>query len=137
MDVDVKTKFQTNDTRGYNVLAEIPGTDKNLKDEIVMLGAHLDSWPAATGATDNAAGVCAMMEAVRILKAIGIEPRRTIRIALWGGEEQGLLGSKDWVQNRLNDPERIRLYINMDMSADYENQNWKFTESVRHTACGN
>ena len=79
----------------YNAIAEIPGTDK--ADEVVMLGGHLDSWHAATGATDNAIGAAVMMEAVRILKAIGVKPRRTIRVALWGGEEQGLLGSQAYV----------------------------------------
>ena len=79
----------------YNVVAEIPGTDK--KDEVVMLGGHLDSWHAATGATDNAIGAATMMEAARILKAIGVKPRRTIRVALWAAEEQGLLGSKAYV----------------------------------------
>jgi Zn-dependent M28 family amino/carboxypeptidase len=79
----------------YNVIAEIPGTDK--ANEIVMLGGHLDSWHAATGATDNAVGAATMMEAVRILKSIGVKPRRTIRVALWAGEEQGLLGSKAYV----------------------------------------
>jgi carboxypeptidase Q len=81
----------------YNAVAEIPGTDK--KDEVVMLGGHLDSWHAATGATDNAIGCAVMMEAARILKSIGIQPRRTIRVALWGGEEQGLLGSKAYVKD--------------------------------------
>jgi carboxypeptidase Q len=123
MEVDVKTKFQTADTKGYNVIAEIPGTDKNLKDEIVMLGAHLDSWPAANGATDNAAGVCAMMEAVRILKAIGIKPKRTIRIALWSGEEQGLLGSRGYIAKTFGDAvtkkmlpahEKFSVYFNLD-----------------------
>jgi hypothetical protein len=80
----------------YNAIAEIPGTDK--KDEVIMLGGHLDSWHAATGATDNAIGCAVMMEAARILKAIGVQPRRTIRVALWGGEEQGLLGSKAYVR---------------------------------------
>jgi hypothetical protein len=80
----------------YNVIAEIPGTDK--KNEIVMLGGHLDSWHAATGATDNAIGCAVMMEAARILKAVGLKPRRTIRVALWSGEEQGLLGSKAYVR---------------------------------------
>ena len=79
----------------YNAIAEIPGTDK--ADEVVMLGGHLDSWHAATGATDNAIGCAVMMEAARILQAIGVKPRRTIRVALWGGEEQGLLGSKAYV----------------------------------------
>src|ERR1041384_8886396 len=76
----------------YNVVAEIPGTD--LKDEIVLLGAHFDSWHSGTGATDNAAGSAVCMEAVRILQSLGLKPRRTIRIALWTGEEQGLLGSR-------------------------------------------
>jgi hypothetical protein len=80
----------------YNVVAEIPGTDK--QDEVVMLGAHLDSWHAATGATDNAIGAAIMMEAIRVLQAVGAGPRRTIRLALWGGEEQGLLGSKAYVK---------------------------------------
>lgn len=84
-------------TTSYNAIAEIPGTDK--RDEVVMLGGHLDSWHAATGATDNAIGCAVMMEAARILKAIGVKPRRTIRVALWGGEEQGLLGSKAYVKD--------------------------------------
>ena len=104
LDVDVKTAFNEKDTKGYNVVAEIKGTDPALKDEIVMLGGHLDSWQAATGATDNAAGCSVMMEAVRILKALNIQPRRTIRIALWGGEEQGLLGSRGYVKNHFADP---------------------------------
>ena len=103
MDVDVKTVFNDKDTKGYNVVAEIRGTDPSLKDELVMLGGHLDSWQAATGATDNAAGCAVMMEVVRILKALHVQPRRTIRIALWGGEEQGLLGSKGYVKNHFAD----------------------------------
>jgi carboxypeptidase Q len=123
MDVEVKTKFQTADTKGYNVIAEIPGTDKNLKDEIVMLGGHLDSWHGATGATDNAAGSAVMMEAVRILKALGIQPRRTIRIALWSGEEEGIFGSKGYVKKTFGDPATMQLlpahakfssYFNLD-----------------------
>ncbi len=98
LDVDVKTAFNQKDTKGYNVIAEIKGTDPSLKEEIVMLGGHLDSWQAATGATDNAAGCAVMMEAVRILKTLNVQPRRTIRIALWGGEEQGLLGSRGYVK---------------------------------------
>ncbi len=80
----------------YNAVAEIPGADRG--DEVVMLGGHLDSWHAATGATDNAVGCAVMMEAARILKAVGVRPRRTIRVALWSGEEQGLLGSKAYVR---------------------------------------
>ena len=83
-------------TTSFNAIAEIPGSDR--KDEVVMLGGHLDSWHAATGATDNAIGCAVMMEAARIIKAIGVKPRRTIRVALWGGEEQGLLGSKAYVK---------------------------------------
>jgi Zn-dependent M28 family amino/carboxypeptidase len=79
----------------YNTVAEIPGSD--LKDEVVMLGGHMDSWHAGTGATDNAAGVSVAMEAVRILQTLNLKPRRTIRVALWSGEEQGLLGSRAYV----------------------------------------
>jgi hypothetical protein len=103
----------------YNVVAELPGTDKS--DEIVMLGGHLDSWHAATGATDNAIGCAMMMEALRILKAIGVKPRRTIRVALWGGEEQGLLGSQAYVKEHFGSfenpkPEYNKLvaYFNID-----------------------
>jgi hypothetical protein len=99
LDVDVQTAFSNPDAKGYNVVAEIKGTDPKLKDELVMLGGHLDSWHGATGATDNAAGCTVMMEAVRILKALGVKPRRTIRIALWSGEEEGLLGSRAYVRN--------------------------------------
>jgi carboxypeptidase Q len=94
LEVNVKTTF-TDEPSAANTIAEIPGTDK--KGEVVMLGAHMDSWHGGTGATDNGAGVAATMEAVRILKAIGVKPRRTIRIALWSGEEQGLLGSRGYV----------------------------------------
>jgi hypothetical protein len=97
-DLDVKSSFQDKDLQGYNVIAEIEGTDPLLKDEVVMIGAHLDSWQAGTGATDNASGSAVMMEAMRILKAIGVNPRRTIRIGLWSGEEQGLLGSRGYVK---------------------------------------
>ena len=109
LDVDVKTAFDEKDTKGYNVIAEIKGSDPALKDEIVMLGGHLDSWQAATGATDNAAGCAVMMETVRILKTLGVQPRRTIRIALWGGEEQGLLGSRGYVKNHFADPGTMEL----------------------------
>jgi hypothetical protein len=96
LEVNVANTFYDNDPMQYNTVAEIPGTDK--KDEVVMLGAHLDSWHSGTGATDNGAGSVVMMEAVRILKALDLKPRRTIRIALWTGEEQGLLGSQNYVQ---------------------------------------
>jgi hypothetical protein len=96
LELDVKATFHDADLMGYNTVAEIPGTDK--RDEIVIAGAHLDSWHAATGATDNATGVAVVMEAVRILKALGVQPRRTIRVALWTGEEQGLHGSREYVK---------------------------------------
>lgn len=96
LELDIVNRTFPEGKTTYNVVAEIPGTDK--KDEIVMLGAHLDSWHSATGATDNAVNVAVMMEAVRILKALGLQPRRTVRIALWSAEEQGLLGSKAYVK---------------------------------------
>ncbi|MES1216103.1 MAG: M20/M25/M40 family metallo-hydrolase [Bacteroidota bacterium] len=109
IEANIKTKFFTDDFKGYDVVAEIPGTDAVLKDELVILGGHLDSWQAATGATDNAAGCAVMMEAIRILKTIGVQPRRTIRIVLWSGEEQGLLGSKGYVKNHFADPAKMEL----------------------------
>ena len=123
MDVDVKTKFQTKDLQGYNVVAEIPGTDPALKDEVVMIGAHLDSWQTGTGATDNASGSSVMLEAMRILKTLGIQPRRTIRIGLWSGEEEGLLGSRAYVKKTFGDVatmqvtpahEKFSTYFNID-----------------------
>ena len=96
VELNVTNTFYDDDLMQYDTVAEIPGTDK--KDELVMLGAHLDSWHAGTGATDNGAGTVVMMEAVRILKALEIKPRRTIRIGLWSGEEQGLLGSQHYVE---------------------------------------
>jgi hypothetical protein len=123
MEADVKTKFYDKDIKGYNVVAEIAGTDPVLRDDIVMIGGHLDSWQGATGATDNAAGCAVMMEVVRILKATGLQPRRTIRIALWSGEEQGLHGSRNYVKNHFADPadmilkpghDRISAYYNLD-----------------------
>jgi carboxypeptidase Q len=121
LDVDVKTKFQTKDLQGYNVIAEIPGTDPTLKDEVVMLGAHLDSWQTGTGATDNASGSAVMMEAVRILKAIGAQPKRTIRIALWSGEEQGLLGSRGYVKKTFADPATMQLQPAHEKFSSYFN----------------
>lgn len=117
LEIDLRTQFHEQDLNAYNTIAEIPGTDK--KGEVVMLGGHLDSWHTGTGATDNAAGVAVMMEAVRILKAIGIAPKRTIRIALWSGEEQGLLGSRAYVEQHLakraepKDPEQAKLPLSM------------------------
>jgi carboxypeptidase Q len=96
IEVDVAARYHDDDPQAYNTVAEIPGTDK--KDEIVMAGAHLDSWHAGTGATDNGAGCIVVMEAARILKALGVKPRRTIRFALWTGEEEGLIGSRMYVK---------------------------------------
>jgi hypothetical protein len=98
LELNVTNTFYDDDPMQYNTIAEIPGTDKDKKGEVVMLGGHLDSWHAGTGATDNGAGTIVMMEAVRILKALDLKPRRTIRIALWSGEEEGLLGSQNYVQ---------------------------------------
>jgi hypothetical protein len=96
LEVQITAKFQDQDLMGHNVIAEIPGSD--LKDEIVMVGGHFDSWHSGTGATDNGAGSAVAMEVVRILQAIGVKPRRTIRIGLWGGEEEGLIGSRAHVE---------------------------------------
>jgi carboxypeptidase Q len=119
--VNVQTKFYDADAgNAYNVIAELPGTDPLLKDEVVMIGGHLDSWHTGVGATDNADGTTTVMEAMRILKAIGARPRRTIRVALWGGEEQGLLGSKAWVTEHLAGPanaaarDKFDVYYNID-----------------------
>ena len=105
MTVDIQTQYYDDDLMGYNTVAEIPGTDPTLKEELVMLGGHLDSWHAATGATDNAIGCAVVMEAARILAAVGVKPRRTVRVALWSGEEQGLLGSQAYVKEHVqNEP---------------------------------
>jgi carboxypeptidase Q len=112
LEMEIQADFLSQDLNDYNILADLPGTDK--KDELVMLGGHFDSWHAATGATDNAAGCAVAMEAVRILKAAGLKPRRTIRIALWGGEEEGLLGSRAYVDDhfasRPSPPDNLEPY---------------------------
>ncbi len=107
LEVNIDTKFTGDHEHGFNTVAEIAGTDPKLKDQVVMVGGHLDSWISGTGATDNGAGSIVAMEAVRILKALGVEPKRTIRIALWSGEEQGLFGSMGYVEShfgKFNDP---------------------------------
>jgi Zn-dependent M28 family amino/carboxypeptidase len=121
LEINIQNRFHDDDSLGYNVVAEIPGTDKKLKDEVVMLGGHLDSWHAGTGTTDNAAGCAVAMEAVRILKAIGVQPRRTIRIALWSGEEQGLLGWRGYVKKHFGDPATMQLKPEHDKFAAYFN----------------
>jgi len=121
LEIDVKNRFVDTDLNSLNVIAELPGTDK--ADEIVMIGAHFDSWHSGTGATDNGVSSAVMMEAMRILKATGLKPRRTIRMGLWTGEEQGLLGSRAYVTQHFADrtdmvlkPEHAKLaaYFNMD-----------------------
>jgi carboxypeptidase Q len=97
--MDVETKFTGDHEQGYDTIAEIPGTDPNLKDQIVMVGGHLDSWIAGTGATDNGAGSVVALEVMRILNSLHVQPRRTIRVALWSGEEEGLYGSRGYVRN--------------------------------------
>jgi len=108
----VTNRFYEDDLQSYNTLAELPGTDK--AGEYIMMGGHLDSWHYGTGASDNAAGSVVMMEAIRILKTLGLKPRRTVRIALWSGEEQGLLGSRAWVANHPDMNPRISAYVNVD-----------------------
>jgi carboxypeptidase Q len=121
--LDIKNRFVDTDLNSYNVIAELPGSDKDKKDEVVMIGAHFDSWHAGTGATDNGVSSAVMMEAMRILKATGLQPRRTIRMGLWTGEEQGLLGSRAYVKEHFADREtmalkpehaKLSLYLNMD-----------------------
>ena len=118
--VEVRARFNDDDLNTHNVIAEIAGTDATIGDEVVMVGAHLDSWHSAGGATDNADGASVAMEALRILQALDVRPRRTIRLALWSGEEQGLLGSREYVQRHLegdaNQAERDRfsVYFNLD-----------------------
>ena len=122
MEVEIINKFSPS-PKIYNVIGEIPGTDKLLKNEVVLLGAHIDSWHGGTGAADNASGCIVMMEALRILKSLNVAPRRTIRVALWGGEEQGLNGSRGYVEKYLFDSktkakkpdfDKFCVYFNMD-----------------------
>ena len=103
LDAQIVNRMYPEGTTVYNAVAELPGSDK--RDEVIMLGGHLDSWHAATGATDNGIGVAVMMEVIRILEAVGAQPRRTIRLALWGGEEQGLLGSQAYVKEHFGSAE--------------------------------
>ena len=115
VELNIDSKFFGDHEHGFDTIAEIPGTDPALKDEVVMVGGHLDSWFSGTGATDNGAGSVVAMEVMRILNAIHVKPRRTIRIALWTGEEQGLFGSAGYVKQhfgvipRSTDPEQMKL----------------------------
>lgn len=122
MEMNIKNIF-TDNQKINNVIAEIPGTDPKLKDEVILLGAHLDSWHGGTGGADNASGCIVMIEAMRIIKALGIQPKRTIRLALWGGEEQGLYGSRGYAETYLYDSKKgkalpgfgnFALYLNVD-----------------------
>jgi hypothetical protein len=115
--VELKTRFFEEDRNSYNVIAEIPGRDPVLRDQVVLIGGHLDSWHTASGATDNADGAVAVMEAMRILRLLGIAPRRTIRAALWSGEEQGLLGARAYVKEHFSTPvsrDQLAVYLNDD-----------------------
>jgi hypothetical protein len=119
LEMNIVNRWYPEGKTAYNTIAEIAGSDK--KDEVVMLGGHLDSWHSATGATDNAIGCATMMEAARILKAIGVKPRRTIRVALWSGEEEGLLGSLAYVKDHFGSAEnpkpefaKLDAYLNID-----------------------
>jgi len=119
LEFDIVNRSYPEGRTAYNVVAEIPGSDK--ADEVVMLGGHLDSWHAATGSTDNAIGCSVMMEAARILTAVGVKPRRTIRVALWSGEEQGLLGSQAYIRDHFGSYEdqkpafsKLAAYFNID-----------------------
>jgi carboxypeptidase Q len=108
----IQNRFLTDDLEAYNTLGEIPGSD--LKVQYVMIGAHLDSWFGGSGATDNGAGTLVMMEAMRLLEQLKLQPRRTIRIGLWSGEEQGLLGSRGWVKDHPEMLPKISAYLNLD-----------------------
>ncbi len=119
LEFDLRSRIVPDGVTSYNMVGEITGSDK--KDEVIMLGGHLDSWHSATGATDNAVGCATMMEAARILKAIGVKPRRTIRVACWSGEEEGLLGSQAYVkrhfgsfENPTAEYEKFGGYFNID-----------------------
>jgi len=118
--VNVQARFLDQDRNTYNIIGELPGTDPVLRNQVVMLGAHLDSWHTGTGATDNADGVVAVLEAARILKATGLPIKRTIRFAIWAAEEEGLLGSKAWVTQHLEGAANasaranLSLYLNLD-----------------------
>lgn len=130
LEVDVATRFHPEETLAYNTLAEIPGGDK--RGEIVLAGAHLDSWHAGTGATDNAAGSAVVLEAVRILQAIGARPRRTIRVALWGGEEQGLLGSRAWVEANVADRPESTDAEELELPRMLRRETWPLRPRAEH-----
>ncbi|MGO4293585.1 M20/M25/M40 family metallo-hydrolase [Chitinophaga sp. RAB17] len=121
LEMDIRNQWYTDELKGHNVVADIPGTDPVLKNEVVIIGAHLDSWHSGTGATDNGAGCAVMMEAIRILQSLGVQPRRSIRIALWGGEEQGVLGSFNYVKNHYGNPADMKLSPEQQQVSAYFN----------------
>jgi hypothetical protein len=129
MRLELDARYHNDDPMAYNTVAEIPGTD--LRDELVMLGGHMDSWHGGTGATDNAAGVAVCMEAVRILQAVGLKPRRTIRVALWSGEEQGLLGSKAYVLKHFGYYTNLTAQQLLDEKAESPKDRERSEEQVR------
>ena len=125
LELDMQNRYLPANTSSFNIIGEIPGTDPALRDEVVMIGAHFDSWHSGTGATDNGAGSGVMLEAMRLLRALDLKPRRTIRIALWTGEEQGLLGSTAYVRQHFgtrdslgfhptDEQRRLAAYFNLD-----------------------
>jgi len=131
LEFDIQNSLYPEGATAYNVVAEIPGTDKS--DEVVMLGAHLDSWHSATGATDNAIGCAVMMDAMRVINALGVKPRRTIRIALWSGEEEGMLGSQAYIKEHFGSfekpkPDYFKLdcYLNIDTGTGRPRGMWVF-----------
>ena len=130
LEVDVKARFHDDDLQAYDTVAEIPGTDK--ADELVMAGAHLDSWHAGTGATDNAAGSAVVMEAARILKALGVKPRRTLRFVLWTGEEQGYLGSIAYARNHFATRPENQDPGQKDLPERYREETWPLTLKPEH-----
>jgi carboxypeptidase Q len=121
LEVEVQARFTADDLPGTNVVAELPGVDKKLKSEIVMLGGHFDTWHGGTGATDDGAGCAVAFEAVRILKALGIQPRRTIRLAMWDAEEQGFVGSRGYVTKHFYDQAKKAKLPEYDQLAAYFN----------------
>jgi carboxypeptidase Q len=128
LEIDVASRYYDDDPQAYNTVAEIPGTDK--RDELVMAGAHLDSWHTGTGATDNGAGSAVVMEAARILKALGVKPRRTIRFVLWTGEEEGLIGSNAYVkQHFASRPESTE---NKDIPEFFREETWPLQIKPEH-----
>jgi hypothetical protein len=130
IELELEARFHDDDLMAYNTIAEIPGTDK--ADEVVLLGAHLDSWHPGTGSNDNGTGTAVVMEAVRILQALGVEPRRTIRVALWAGEEQGLLGARAHVERHYASRPDSEIPEEQDFPAHLQTLGWPITPKPDH-----